>query len=219
MKQEKGNRTEIVYVKLKEMIHSGYLRPNQTLNLRGLARQFQTSLTPVNHALARLAEEGLVVKKPNKSSIVATMSMEEFKRFSMKGALLEGMAAYLATSRMTSAEIGKMKKLIEKMNEAKIPEDSAKLKKINEEFHGTYIRCCNDKEIIMLIKENSWRLYRYYFLVLSFVGAFPGFVEEHQMIVNRFKKGDPVLVREAVENHIYDSGEKVLQLAELGLIR
>jgi len=219
MKQEKGILSDSVYSKLKEMIYSGYLQPNETLNLRDLADKFNTSLTPVNSALARLAEEGLVVKQANKSSTVAMMSLEEFKEFSTTGALLEGMAAYLAASRITSKEIGKMQELTEKMKTAKIPEEATRLKEINEEFHGTYIRCCNNKDIIILIKENSWKLYRYYFLVLSFTGALPDFIKQHQTIVDSFKNGDPGIVREAVENHIHDAGQKVLQLAKMGLIK
>jgi len=208
-----------VYLKLKEMIYSGYLQPKQTLNLRDLADKFKTSLTPVNSALARLAEEGLIVKQANKSSTVAMMSLEEFKGYSLTGALLEGMAAYLAASRITSKEIGKMQALIEKMKTTKIPEDAVRLKELNREFHGTYIRRCTHKDIVALIRENSWRLYRYYFLVLSFTGALPDFIKQHQTIVDTFKKGDPAVVREAVENHIYYAGQKVLQLVELGFVK
>ena len=219
MKQEKGMLSDSVYSKLKEMIYSGYLQPNETLNLRDLADKFNTSLTPVNSALARLAEEGLVIKQLNKSSTVAMMSLEEFKGYSLTGALLEGMAAYLAASRITSKEIAKMEALIERMKTTKIPEAAEELKEINREFHGSYIRLCTNNDIIALIKENSWRLYRYYFLVLTFTGALPDFIKQHQTIVDSFKNGDPVAVREAVENHIHDAGRKVLQLAKMGLIK
>ncbi|RJR21187.1 MAG: GntR family transcriptional regulator [Desulfobacteraceae bacterium] len=218
-KTRKGIVTESIYLQLKEMIYSGYLQPNQTLNLRDLAVEFQTSLTPVNSALARLTEEGLIVKHRNKSSTVAMMSLEEFKEFSTTGALLEGMAAYLAVSRITSKEIEKMQELTERMKTLKIWEEAERLKEINEEFHGTFIRCCNNKDIMMLIKESSWKLYRYYFLVLNFAGALPDFIKQHQTIVDSFKNGDPGIVREAVENHIHDAGQKVVQLAKMGLIK
>ena len=217
MKKEKI--TDSIYPKLKEMIYSGQLMPNETLSLIELAKTFKTSLTPVGSVLSKLADEGLVIKRPNKSAIVAPISIDKITILFNTGALLEGMAAYLATSRITSKEVGKMQKLTEKMKKTKIPEEATRLKKLNEEFHGTFIRCCNNKDITILIKENSWKLYRYYFLVLSFTGALPDFIKQHQTIVDSFKNGDPGLVREAVENHIHDAGQKVLQLAKIGLIK
>jgi len=219
MKRKKGKITDNIYFKLREMIYSGQLLPNETLNLAKLAKTFKTSLTPVSSALSMLTDEGLVISRRNKSCIVATMSIETITTLFTTGMLMEGMAAYLACSRITSKEISKMQKLIEKMKTLKMPEEAKRMKEINEEFHGTFIRCCNNKDILILIKENSWKLYRYYFLVLSFTWALSDFIKEHQVIVDSFKNGDAEIVRAAVENHISNAGKKVLQLLKMGIIK
>lgn len=219
MNRKTGKITDTIYFKLKEMIYSGQLLPNETLNLTKLAKTFKTSLTPVSSALSKLADEGLVISQPNKSCIVASMSIEKITTLFTTGMLMEGMAAYLAFSHITSKEIRNMQKLIEKMKTLKMPEEATTLKEINEEFHSTFIRCCNNKDIRIFIKENSWKLYRYYFLVLSFTGALSDFIREHQVIVDSFENGNAETVRTAVENHICDAGKKVLQLLKMGIIK
>ena len=98
---KKNENLNILYLKLNELIYSRYLNPN-TLTLQTLAKNFETCVTPINSGISFPAQEGLVVKHPNKSSVVAPMSTEEVKDIWSQGALLEGMAPYLAASPIIS---------------------------------------------------------------------------------------------------------------------
>lgn len=210
-KKEKGALSEQIYLRLKDMIYSGQLVPNETLSLQKLAGEFNVSLTPINASLSRLAKEGLVIKQPNRSCIVSGVSSQYFKESYTIGALLEGMAAYLAFHNIGSKELHKMEKTIEKMKTIEMPEGALEWKSLNEEFHGIINGCCNIRDLRALIREYSWRLYRYYFLVLALPGSVAEFTAQHETIVKRFKEGDPKSAREAVENHIKCAGEKVMK--------
>jgi DNA-binding GntR family transcriptional regulator len=216
---KKSALTNAIYLNLKEMISSGYLKPYETLNLVKLAKHFKVSVTPVNSALSVLSEEGLVSKEPNKSFVVAAMSMEEIQEIWLIGALQEGMAAYLATSRITSQEIRHLERVLRNTKETKVPDDILKLKELNKDFHGTIIRACGNRELLALTKEYSWKLYRYYYLVLSLPGAFSEFVEMHKLIFENLKKKDPRGTRDAMEKHIISAGEKVINYLKIGLLQ
>ena len=215
--EKRGELSNGIYSKLKEMICSGALKPNETLNLHGLTKIFNTSVTPVNSALSMLSEEGLVIKRPNKSAIVASMSVEEVKNVWLTGALLEGMASYLATSRITSDEIMAMEEVTRSMDDLRIPYDIGKLKELNQRFHRFYLRACGNKELLELIRESSLKLYRYYILAASLQGAVTDFVTQHTSIIENLKRRDPKGTREAVEEHIISEGEKVIRCLEVGI--
>ena len=204
-----------LYLELKKMIYSGELRPYKTLNLTELAKIFNTSLTPINSALCKLADEGLIIKAPNKTAIVAPMSMDEYKESSLTGALLEGVASYLATPRISSGEIANLEKILEKMQWEEVQADNAKLKALNREFHGNIVRKCGNTALINLIKEYSWKLYRYHVLIFSLPGAISGFHADHQLIVDNIKKRDPAGARDTTEKHIISAGEMAEKYLEM----
>jgi len=77
--EKKGELSNGVYLKLKEMICSGALKPSEALNLYELAKTFNTSVTPINSALSMLSEK-VCNKTTQQSAIVASMSVEEVRR-------------------------------------------------------------------------------------------------------------------------------------------
>ena len=199
------------------MIYSGYLKPNETLNLQTLAKNFETSVTPINSAISLLAQEGLVVKHPNKSSVVAPLSTEEIKDIWLQGALLEGMASYLATSQITSKEISSMENIMRRTKELTVPDDILRVKELNQEFHGTFLRACQNKKLLKMIRESSWKRYRYYILLGSVQGNHSDFIRHHDLIIKNLKKKDPKGTRDAVESHIISAGDRVIKCIEIGL--
>jgi len=70
-----------VFEQLRDEILSLRLRPGQLVDEAGLAERFGVSRSPVREALVRLASEGLVETLPNKGTIVAPLSIEEFPAY------------------------------------------------------------------------------------------------------------------------------------------
>ena len=213
--EDKNPLANALYIKLKKMIYSGELKPYRALNLTEVADILKTSLTPANSALSKLADEGLIIKSPNKTAMVAPVSIEEYREDSLTGALLEGVACYLATPRITSKEIAHLEKILKKMKDVKIQPDSPKLKALNREYHGIIVKKCGNVELLKLIKEYSWKLYRYYFLIYSLPDAISTFNAEHQLILENLKKRDPAGVRDATEKHIISAHEMIMKYFDL----
>ena len=71
--------SEDVYRRLRDAIVNGELRPGERLRDYELAESLGTSKTPVRHALARLAEQGLVEMQRNRFTRVAPLDLDRIR--------------------------------------------------------------------------------------------------------------------------------------------
>lgn len=75
----KINRTFIkdeVYDKLSNWIITGYLEPETKININDLSTSLGTSRTPVREAILKLENEGLIISKANRWTIVAPIDLD-----------------------------------------------------------------------------------------------------------------------------------------------
>ena len=86
---------------LRELLLRGDFRPGTRLTELGLVSKLSVSRTPIRHALARLAHEGLLVALPAGGFRVRAFSLSEiWDAIEIRG-VLEGTAARLAAERLT----------------------------------------------------------------------------------------------------------------------
>ena len=74
---------ENVYFALHDAFTRGEFAPGDTVNLRGLADQLGTSMTPVREAVRRLVAEGALIDTPSRTLMVPPFDatrMEDLKR-------------------------------------------------------------------------------------------------------------------------------------------
>ena len=79
------------------------------LDERRLAEQFGVSRTPVREALARLAQEGLVEIQPRRGVYILRKTRDEILQMITVWAALESMAARLAATEASDAEVARLR--------------------------------------------------------------------------------------------------------------
>lgn len=94
-----------VFERLRDEILSLHLRPGQLIDEASLAERFHVSRSPVREALVRLASEGLVETFPNKGTIVAPLSIEEFPAYIDALDLIQRAVFRLAATHRTDADL------------------------------------------------------------------------------------------------------------------
>ena len=102
-----------IYGVLREAIlKMNIYQPEVDLRLdeRKLAEQLAVSRTPIREALARLAQEGLVVIIPRKGVFVQRKSRDEILEMVVTWAALESMAARLATQVASDADFRQLRR-------------------------------------------------------------------------------------------------------------
>ena len=99
---------DLVFENLREAILKGDLNPGDRLMEVQLANKLGVSRTPVREAIRKLELEGLVIMLPRKGAYVADMSLKDIIEVLEIRASLEGLAAYLASERMSDEDIKKL---------------------------------------------------------------------------------------------------------------
>jgi DNA-binding GntR family transcriptional regulator len=106
---------ELAYEDIRDAILSGALAPGQRVKERDVAEQMGISTTPVKEALRRLEQEGLVVSQPRRGAVVSTLVEIPVEEIQEIRGVLEGMAARLAATRMTDAELARLQAIVDEM--------------------------------------------------------------------------------------------------------
>ena len=100
-----GPLADVVFGQVLDAIYQGRLAPGSVINEVALAQEFGVSRGPVREAVRRLQGIQLVTREPYIKARVVTLSAESaLELFQMRMAL-EGVACFLATQRMSGADL------------------------------------------------------------------------------------------------------------------
>ncbi len=127
-----------VYDKLKDAITEMDIYSDSAdlrLDERSLAEQLGISRTPLREAIARLERDGLVEVLPRRGVFVQRKSMDEILEMIVAWAALESMAARLATSNASDAEIASLRRIASKYNDGAIDTRISEYSDDNIRFH------------------------------------------------------------------------------------
>ena len=144
-------KSELVYLRTRERIVNGVLPPGTHLHLQELAESLGVSTVPVREALRRLESEGLVRNRPHAGATVAALDVEKIEAHFMIRGALEGLAARLAATRVTSVELEHLRMLDNRLRKFAIVEDFADWNNLNIEFYRVLFACSNSSELTAMI--------------------------------------------------------------------
>jgi DNA-binding GntR family transcriptional regulator len=94
-----------IYEALTERIVAGELRPGDPIIIEQVAAMLEVSPTPVRESLARLAEQGVITKGRNGRMSVLQLTPDYVRDSYIVRGALEGLAAELATPRLSDEAI------------------------------------------------------------------------------------------------------------------
>ncbi|MCR1786088.1 GntR family transcriptional regulator [Nocardioides carbamazepini] len=105
------------YQDLRASLLDGRLRPNQRLVEMDLVSTLGVNRAAVREALARLEQEGLVERRPNRGVVVREISPEESRDVLDMRIALESMAVRWASARRTPDQAERLGRLLAEMAE------------------------------------------------------------------------------------------------------
>ncbi|RIK34323.1 MAG: hypothetical protein DCC52_00995 [Chloroflexi bacterium] len=103
------------YQRIKDAILNLQLKPGAPLVEADLAEQLGVSKTPVRDALLELRREGLVTKIPYSGTFVSEITGKDIREIIQIRAVLEGLAARLATPHLSDAALEYLGGLIDRL--------------------------------------------------------------------------------------------------------
>jgi len=127
--------SEEAYDALRAAILGGRLPPGARIVEADIARQMETSRSPIREAVRKLEHEGLVEYVPRRGTIVVGLSRADVADAYQLRAHLEAYGARLAATRATQAQLAGLLGLIERMRACAAAGDLEGLVAADVEFH------------------------------------------------------------------------------------
>ena len=112
------SQNEQAYEQLRQALTTLVYKPGDYLSTASLMDELALGRTPINHALHRLATEGLVQVIPRKGVIVAPLSINDALELVDVRMANEALCMRLAAERITKAEVTELRRLAREFDQA-----------------------------------------------------------------------------------------------------
>lgn len=183
---------ENVYSVLRRLIVQGQFQPGAKILEGRVAKALGVSRTPVREALRRLEYEGLVVTRPGYSTRVTTLTSNDIEQIYPLIAVMEGLAAQLATSCLTSADFNYMNKLTQAMARHARRGEIEKLVAADTQFHSVLHERSQNRRLRRIVRELRGQAERFEYIFFSSPQAVRASVKRHKNLVGMLKRRHPL---------------------------
>ncbi len=206
------DRVEQIYQVVKQKVMDLELDPTQPIDERSLVRETGGSLTLVQQALQRLAEEGVLVKQRRRwhvaRSATASIMMEIFE----VRTTLEGMCARLAAERITADQIQRMEQVHRDFERVLREGNNQALIAVDQKFHQLLYEASGNRFLARALEEMYTLIYRLFYFALDRIGSVRANIQEHRDILDAVKAGDGRTAERLIQHHIADFRRMVDEL-------
>jgi DNA-binding GntR family transcriptional regulator len=149
-----------VFERLRDAIVDGTLAPDEQLRDTELATWLGVSRTPVREALLELSRSGLVRSLPGRSTVVAPLDASGVRDAQAVVAAMHRLAVEGAVSRLTSADLDRMRDANERFDAAQQKGDADAALAADQEFHAVAIDVCDNAAVRSVIAQYEPVLHR-----------------------------------------------------------
>jgi len=197
-----GNRTQMVYRKIKEMMFNYDIVPGQRLIFVDFADRLRVSRTPINNALGILANEGFLDFIPNQGYRVHEITPEEASHLYEVREIIELGAIEPAIRKVTPEklkDLERQRKLYEKSVVEQVTRGRFTL---DQEFHACYVRMAENSYLTDYFREIYQRIFLRHRIEGLPVGRAKEVVSEHKEIFKAISMKDVENTKKLIKHHI-----------------
>ncbi|HJS97229.1 MAG TPA: GntR family transcriptional regulator [Solirubrobacteraceae bacterium] len=137
---------------IRDAILQGRLRPGERLKEDMIARELAVSRTPVREAIAVLQAEGVLEVVQHRGAIVRSYTPSELEEIYDLRSILEGYAARRAATRITDAELVRLRRSCDAMEDLR-PDDLEHLVIQNGIFHDTILDAAAADRLYSMVNQ------------------------------------------------------------------
>lgn len=193
---------EIVYEELKRQILVGEILPGTRMMEVELAEEMGVSRTPIREAIRKLEKEGLVTIEPRRGAYASSVSIKEMLDVLEVRQDLEGMAASLATGKVTEEEKQAFIQANVEYNDAVQSGNTEEIIKCDEKFHQLIVNFSGNKTLSQLLSQVQELALRFRYIYYEDFSRYENMPMEHEEIEEAILSGDAQKARVVMEAHI-----------------
>lgn len=201
---------------IRDAIMSGALKPGEKVAEPELADRFGISRTPIREAFRQLESEGYLTVIPRKGAVVTAFSQQDVEEFYAIKSILEGYAARRACEKLTDRELDRLETINAKLKQMADEGDVGHFFKVHNDFHDLFIKAAANDKLIELINSLVSRFKRLRVASLSLPGRMEISVQEHDKIIEAFRKRNGELAEKLVRKNAEYGGKVLLSGSEGG---
>ena len=193
---------EQVYKSLKASILNQALPQNKRLVEERLAEELGTSRTPVREAIQKLEKEGLIHKLSKGGYAVSAITDGDIEEILGIRGILEGYAAYLATTRVTDDDLRFLEEIVNREEQCLKRRELEECIRLNTEFHDRLYRIAQSARLYTIINDLRDYIYRYRIIILRYEGMVELSIKDHREMIALMKSKRAGKVERLVRKHI-----------------
>ena len=150
---DRGLLRDDVYRRLRDAIVDGTVAPGEQLKDLELAAWLGVSRTPVREALLRLAQSGLVLAHPGRSTVVSPLDVREVRDARDVVAAMHELAAREAVPVLTEADLAAMRDANRRFAGAVESGDVEAAIAVDDELHGVLVRISGNRAVATVLEQ------------------------------------------------------------------
>lgn len=205
----RGHSGEHGYLMLREAITSGKHLPNERLVEAELVAKLGVGRSVVRTALARLEQEGLVIREPNRGARVRLVNEHEAYEIIEVRMALEGLAARKAAEKITPEQCSELRAILEEMRSRHKEGDLLAYSDGNARLHRFIIECSGHQAVIDLVYTLKAQSVRFQYRTILTPGRPDRSLAEHEAMVDAICSGDSDAAQAAVQYHLASVAESL----------
>ena len=198
---------------LSDAILEGIFTGGEKLIEAELQKKFGISRSPIREAFRILEKSGLVEMFPRKGTFVKKITVRDVQENFPVRAYLEGLAARMATSRLSSQDIQKMTKALDRMEKANRKKDYRAYMKYHIVFHEVFINGSGNETLIQILRNLRQHAIWFRLTYFYFKDSFDP-VKIHGEILDQFAAKNSNRAEKLVKSHIMDALNGFLDFLE-----
>jgi len=201
---------------LRERIVRGELKPGAKLHLPDLAVTLGVSTTPLREALKILAEEQIVEWLPGRGVRVAPIRIEETHALFEVIAMLEGLAAERAATRLGASDLAELEGLHSQMRDHFERGERDPYFELNSRIHAEILKASGNEILCSTHGRLHGRASRGRYMAIVDAARWREAMQEHDELMQALRSHDADSAREIWRRHLTHTGAAVIraQLAE-----
>jgi len=168
-----------------------------------LAAELGISKTPVRAALEELEREGFVTRILFKGTYVTEVTLKDLVEIFQLRAVLEGLAARLATPLFTPRDLDRIDHNLTAAEAALAEGDLAMCSEFGKSLHDTVIDKADNQRLTLIIRNLDDHVQRFRAISDQISGRLNKSVEEHRRVLDALRRRDPEAAAQAMCDHLH----------------
>jgi DNA-binding GntR family transcriptional regulator len=194
------HQEDVSYRQLRDAIATGELLPSQRLVESDLAASLGVGRAAIRTAIARLAQENLVERQPNRGARVRRVSDEEALEVVELRLVLECLVVRHAAQHADARDTERLARIMHDMEQQCAVEDMAGFARTNAQFHGEVLRIARHETARRML--DSLLSHRFELQRLTTPARPSDRLSEHRVIYDAMCAHDPDAAERAMYRHL-----------------